>query len=104
MLAELRVTPIGKGTGIAADVSRVVRILAKSNLRYRVTPMGTALEGSLDEILETVRLCHEVLRPNRDRVLIEVSIDDRDEGPGALVRSLERLGEEDGEIPLERLT
>jgi uncharacterized protein (TIGR00106 family) len=104
MLAELRVTPIGKGTGIATDVASVVRVLGTTNLRYRVHSMGTTLDGSLDEILKAVRLCHETLRPTRERVLIELSIDDRDEREGALRRSLERLAEEGGRVPLERLS
>jgi uncharacterized protein YqgV (UPF0045/DUF77 family) len=89
---------------MATDVASVVGALGKSNLRYRVHPMGTSLEGTLDEILDAVRVCHEVLRPNRERVLIELSIDDRDGGAGGLLRSLHRVQQEDGGLPLERLT
>ena len=103
MIAELRVTPIGSGVDFPRIVAEVVRTLAETQVQYQVHAMGTALEGSLDEILDAVRRCHEVVRKQADRVLIEVSIDDRAGAEGELVRSVERVRSLGLGVPVERL-
>ena len=102
MLAELRITPVGGGTPFARLLADLIPILAQSSLQYQVHPMGTTLEGDLDGILALVRRSHEELRKRSERVLIELSIDDRAGAEGELVRSLDHLRELSGQ-PLERL-
>jgi uncharacterized protein (TIGR00106 family) len=103
MLAELRVTPIGSKTSFARLVADLVPILAESPLQYQVHAMGTTLEGELDAILEVVRRCHVELRKEADRVLIELSLDDRSAAEGEIVRSLQHIRTLRVEAPLERL-
>lgn len=103
MLAELRLTPVGSRISFARLVAEVVPILAASPLRYQVHAMGTSLEGDLDAILALVRACHDQLRKHADRVLIELSIDDRTAAEGELVRSLEHVQDLNVGAPLARL-
>jgi uncharacterized protein (TIGR00106 family) len=103
MLAELRLTPVGARTSFARLVADVLPILAASPLQYQVHAMGTSLEGELDAILALVRRCHDELRKHADRVLIELSIDDRSAAEGELVRSLRHVRELNVDAPLERL-
>jgi len=103
MLAELRLTPVGSRISFARLVADVLPILAASPLQYQVHAMGTSLEGELDAILAVVRGCHEELRKHADRVLIELSIDDRTAAEGELVRSLRHVRELNVDAPLERL-
>jgi len=103
MLAELRLTPVGSRISFARLVADVVPILASSPLQYQVHAMGTSLEGELDAILAVVRDCHDELRKHADRVLIELSIDDRTAAEGELVRSLRHVSELNLDAPLERL-
>jgi uncharacterized protein (TIGR00106 family) len=103
MLAELRLTPVSSSTPFARLVADVVPILAESPLQYQVHAMGTTLEGDLESILDVVRRCHEVLRKHADRVLIELSIDDRQAPEGELVRGLEHVRSLSLAGPLERL-
>ena len=93
MLAELRLTPVGSRVSFARLVADIVPILAASPLQYQVHAMGTTLEGDLDAILALVRRCHEELRKHAERVLIELSIDDRTAAEGELVRSLRHVRE-----------
>jgi uncharacterized protein YqgV (UPF0045/DUF77 family) len=65
--------------------------------------MGTTLEGELDAILALVRRCHEEVRKHADRVLLELSLDDRTSAEGELVRGLHHVRELRLEAPLERL-
>ena len=102
MLAELRVTPLGARIPFARLIADLLPIFAESPLQYQVHAMGTTLEGDLEAILALVRRCHGELRKHADRVLIELSIDDRSGAEGELVRSLDHLRELSGR-PLERL-
>jgi len=103
VLAELRLTPVGSRISFARLVADVVPILAASPLQYQVHAMGTSLEGELDAILALVGACHRELRKHADRVLIELSIDDRTAAEGELIRSLERVRDLNVDAPLERL-
>jgi uncharacterized protein (TIGR00106 family) len=102
MLAELRLTPVGTSTPFVRLVADLLPILGESRLQYRVHPMGTTVEGELDAILDLVHRCHEEARKRAERVLIEISIDDRAGAEGELVRSLDHLHEL-SHRPLERL-
>ncbi|HSI98425.1 MAG TPA: MTH1187 family thiamine-binding protein [Gaiellaceae bacterium] len=102
MLAELRITPVGARTPFVRLIADLLPILAESPLQYRVHAMGTTLEGDLDAILDLVRRCHEELRKHADRVLVELSVDDRAGAEGELVRSLDHVRALSG-TPLERL-
>ncbi len=93
MVAELRITPVGSTIPFVRLVADLLPILAESPLQYELHAMGTTVEGDLEAILALVRRCHEELRKHAERVLIELSIDDRAGAEGELVRSMEHLRE-----------
>jgi len=107
MLLDLRVTPVGSRTTFARLIADLVPVLAESPLQYQVHAMGTSLEGDLTAILDLVRRCHEEARKHANRVLIELSLDDRTSAEGEMVRGLQHvrnLGRNLGlDAPLERL-
>jgi uncharacterized protein (TIGR00106 family) len=103
MIAELRLTPVSSGTPFARLVADILPILVESPLQYQVHAMGTTLEGELEPILDVLRRCHEVLRKHANRVLLELSIDDRQASEGELMRSLRHLKDLSLDTPLERL-
>ncbi len=103
MLGELRVTPVGAGSAPISHVACVVRILEGTALNYEVHPMGTTIEGEIGQILDVVRQCHEELRKKAPRVLIELSLDDRQAEEGEMIRGLNRLREAAAPSPLERV-
>jgi uncharacterized protein (TIGR00106 family) len=102
MLAELRITPVGSGMPFARLVAEIVPILAESPLQYQVHAMGTTLEGDLESILQVVRRCHQRLCTHADRLLLELSLDDRTHPEGELARSVEHVRRLSGTTPLER--
>ena len=103
MIAEIRITPVASKLSFARLVAELVPILAESPLQYQVHAMGTSVEGELDAILEVVRKSHRELRKHAPRLLLELSIDDRDAAEGELVRSLEHVRDLEVGAPLERL-
>lgn len=104
MIAEFRITPVDAHGDFPKLVAEVLRVVSQSRLQYQLHAMGTTLEGELDEILEVVRCCHEELRKHSQRILIELSVDDRSGKEGELVRSIEHVRELGTGVPLERFT
>ncbi|MFQ6083132.1 MAG: MTH1187 family thiamine-binding protein [Candidatus Aminicenantia bacterium] len=81
MVVEFSIIPIGKGEALAKDVARVIDIVDQSGLPYKLTAMGTIVEGEWDEVIELIEECHFKMRQYSTRVLTEIKIDDR-EGAG----------------------
>jgi len=78
-VVEISVAPLGTATpGVSAYVAECVKIVAKSGLTYQLTPMGTVIEGDIDEILPVLRQMHEVpFNKGAERVSTLIKIDDR---------------------------
>ncbi len=98
MIVEFSVVPVGRGEELAGPVARVLDLVDRSGLPYRLTAMGTIVEGDWDEVLALVRRCHEAMRGESSRVLTHVTIDDRAGASGRIagkVRDVEQaLGRE----------
>ena len=99
-LVEISVVPIGTSSpGVSGYVADCVSVLQKhGNLSYRVTPMGTVIEGELDDILTVVRQMHEVpFNRGAMRVVTTIRIDDRRDKPltmsGKVEAVMSKLGE-----------
>ena len=96
VLLEFSMSPFDKGESVSAYVARSIDIIDRSGLPYRLTPMGTIIEGERDEVMKVVRDCHEAMRADCRRISTSIRIDYRD-GPGgrieAKVKAIEeRLG------------
>jgi uncharacterized protein (TIGR00106 family) len=76
MIAEFTVVPLDKGPHLTEAVSPVLDIVDKSGLDYQFTAMGTIIEGDWDQILATVKRCHEAVRQSSERVVTTLKIDD----------------------------
>jgi uncharacterized protein (TIGR00106 family) len=77
-VVEVSITPLGTGIGVSRFVAGALRRLKESGLHYQLTPMGTVIEGDLDEILRVVRLMHESpFNEGAQRVSTQIKIDDR---------------------------
>ena len=79
-LVQVSIVPLGtKTTSISRYVARALKVLqAHKEVKYKLTPMGTVLEGDLDKVLSVVRKMHEkAFDKDVRRVLTTVTIDDR---------------------------
>ncbi|MGD8352940.1 MAG: MTH1187 family thiamine-binding protein [Pseudomonadota bacterium] len=77
--ASLTVTPVGTPTpSLSQYVAECARVLDEAGLRHTLTPMGSVLEGPLDEILEVLKKVHEIpFTQGVMRVSTRLTIDDR---------------------------
>jgi len=77
VMVEFSVVPLGKGASLSGVISRVLKIVLESGVSYRANPMGTVLEGSWDEVMGVVKLCHDEAMKRGGRVVTSIKIDDR---------------------------
>lgn len=77
---EVTVVPIGTPSASLSEyVAGCVGVLKEAGgITYRLTPMGTTIEGELDRVLEIIRLMHEQpFKKGVARVVTTIRIDDR---------------------------
>lgn len=77
VLADISLFPLDKGASVSPYVTRAVRLIRDSGLPFVLGPMGTCVEGELEDILALVRDCHAVLAQDCERVYLTVKLDSR---------------------------
>ena len=94
VVAEISIIPIGTGdTGLSRYIAACLDVLeGKKGISYRLTPMGTIIEGSLDKVLETVHKMHEVpFNKGASRVVTFIKIDDRRDKSSTMADKIESV-------------
>jgi uncharacterized protein (TIGR00106 family) len=92
MMAEFAIFPIGRGESLSKYVARAAAIVQKSGLEYRLTPMGTIIEGDTGEVFEVIQRCQKALEKDCARISLAVKMDYRKGKTGRLeqkIRSVE---------------
>lgn len=80
VFADVIIVPIGTAhAGISSYVAACERLLAEfPDIRFKLNPMSTTLEGELDRVLALIRRMHEApFTQGVQRVSTTVRIDDR---------------------------
>jgi uncharacterized protein (TIGR00106 family) len=83
LIAVFSVVPLGK-VALSKDVSAVIDLIDKSGIDYRLTAMGTIVEGEPEAVWQLIRACHEKMRDSNSRVHTQITIDDRAGAQGAI--------------------
>ena len=88
-LLEFSMFPTDVGESKSAYVGRIIDMIDKSGLPYKLTPMSTVVEGeSMDEVLDIVKKAYEVLEPDCNRVYSSLKLDIRKGKQGALTQKI----------------
>lgn len=93
MLVEFSIVPIGVGSSIGDQLSKVLKVVDASGLPYKVNPMGTVVEGRWNDVMQLIKKCHDTIIKSEERVLTTITIDDRKGKPNRIdekVKSLEK--------------
>jgi len=78
MLFSLSMFPTSTGkASVSADVSKVIDIIDKSGLPYKLGPMSTVIEGNWEPVMRVINRARLMLRRRHNRVYIVLTIDDR---------------------------
>ena len=72
ILCEMTIFPTDKGESVSQYVARVLSIIDASGLPYQLTPMGTIIEGTWDEVIRVAHDCFEILRMDCRRINVSI--------------------------------
>ena len=77
MLVFFSISPLGGSESVSGAVSEIVAMIAESGLDYKLTAMGTIIEGEPDAVFDLLKECHTRIRVSYNRVTSKILIDDR---------------------------
>ncbi len=77
VLIEFSMFPLDKGESLSPYVARILDVIDKSGVNYRLNPMGTVLEGNYDEVMDVVRDCFLALQKDCNRISMTLKMDYR---------------------------
>lgn len=77
VLMELAIFPNNVIGSMSPYVARVLNIIDKSGLKYRLSPMSTVIEGELEQVLAIANACHNELAKDCDRISIVMRVDSK---------------------------
>jgi len=91
------VIPLTHSGGHVGDiVAKVVDRVDQSGLDYRLTAMGTQIEGGIDQIFDVIRECERIVEADSDRFYTVLTMDYEKDRAGNLERKVssveDRLG------------
>ena len=90
MLAEFSITPTS-GPHMGEDVAAVIEVLENSGVDYRLGPMGTTIEGELEQVFATIRRCHGLIAAKHPRVITTIVLDDCHDREQSLADAVARV-------------
>lgn len=93
-IVELTVCPLGTNTTSASKyVAGAQKILAdQDKVKYMLNPMGTVMEGDLDEIFKLIRIIQEdVFDKGVSRVYSIIKVDDRRDKESSMEQKLKSV-------------
>ena len=69
--------PIGMGESLSDYVAECVKVVQASGLDHELTPMGTIVQGDMEEVMKVIMSCHQKVLSMSNRVVTDIRIDDR---------------------------
>jgi len=91
MLVELQIVPVGAGSHVADAIAKAVDVIRKSGLPYQLTPSGTAVEGSWDEVMPVIKRAHTMTRSSHSHVITTLRIEDDSQAKSQIVENVEHV-------------
>jgi uncharacterized protein (TIGR00106 family) len=91
VLLEFAMTPANKGESFSPYVARILDVIDRSGVTYQLTPMGTILEGSWDEVMKVVGDCFRALEPDCPRIGMNLKMDYRAGDASRLMSKVEAV-------------
>ena len=97
VLVEFAMFPTDKGESVSKYVSRIIKMIDKSGVEYRLTPMGTVFETeTMDEALNILKKAYQQLEPDCNRIYSTVKFDIRKGRSNRLTQKIKSVEEKIG--------
>jgi len=100
VLLEFAMFPTDKsGDSASESVSKIINMINKSGIRYKLTAMGTIIETeTLEEALAIVNQSYQILEPFSKRVYSTITIDIRKEKSDRLNQKIKSIESKIGKV------
>jgi len=79
---------MGQGTSVSAPIAQITKIVERSKLPHKLTPMSTIVQGDWDNVMALIKRCHRKAMASGERVITHISIDDRKGCRNPIVRKI----------------
>jgi len=93
MLVCFTMFPVGKRESASAEVAKIIDLIDKSGLPYKMSSMATVVEGEWAEIINLINKCRLKMRRSNNRIYMVLTMDDRKNAKNRLegkIRSVEK--------------
>ncbi len=77
MIANISIFPVGKSVSLSPYVAKALTEIEKSGLDYRLTAMGTIVEGDWDPVMKLIKKMRDGMLKDSERIYLNIIIDDR---------------------------
>ncbi len=75
MLVDLSIFPLGQAHA-SDELAEVIDLIDASGLPYQLTPTGTCMEGTWEDVMVVARRCHDRVKRHSPHVLTLIRIED----------------------------
>lgn len=93
VIMDLCVVPLGVGVSVSEYVAACERVIREAGLKAELHAYGTNIEGEWDEVMATVKRCHQAVHElGAPRITTTIKLGtrtDRDQSMADKVRSVE---------------
>lgn len=92
ILLEFSMFPTDKGESVSPYVSRIIDMIDRSGVSYRLTPMGTVVETeTMDEALKIIGEAYKQLEGDCNRIYSSLKFDIRKDKSHRLTQKIESV-------------
>jgi uncharacterized protein (TIGR00106 family) len=96
LLAEISMWPMDKGESVGAHVAKVLDVIDRSGLSYKLGPLGTCIEGEWDEVMAVMKQCFDTMSADSNRIACTVKMDWRKGRSGMIEHKVHSVEEKLG--------
>ncbi len=96
VILEFSMYPTDQGESVSKFVGRSLEIIDDSGLPYKLGPMGTCIEGEIDQVLDVVKQCFDRMSQDCNRIACSVKMDWRRGKQGRLTAKVDALKQRTG--------
>ena len=75
LIIELSMNPLGKNESVSKEVTKIINVIDRSGIDYKLGPMGTCIEGEWDDVMGVVKKCFVELNRDCNRITFSIKGD-----------------------------
>jgi len=101
VLVEFAMFPTDKSESVSKYVSRIIKMFKNSEIKYKLTPMGTVFEtDTMENALKILQSAYETLEPDCNRIYSTVKFDIRKNKNNRMSQKIKSVEDKIGKVSL----